>query len=362
MPAVAQRIHDAIIRGEIDNTVEGTTTGKIWLSGMREPLTLDLAGDCWRDLAGAHLKFTNPCPEGDATLALIQKGVVGDMTASKKCRVPIGPLEDFLAREAAGEKPPCLWKNTLYLEWFSASNGRVVIEADDYELELSDHAWRMDADAEEAQKLANMQAMRDFLEGLISMRVKRNEEDRDLEWEDRLNDTDRLTDAYQEVIEKYAADPDAEWKEAFVMGWDGFLSSFSDDAANETSSEPSEAWEDGDEYESHPLQIAAEDLAIRAYDLLPEDQKDALTITSSIGQVAGRLAATLSGPYERESGFILAVLKRCLTLQNDALSACARLLHNTGDMEHLRALGALRNDLLHLREKTLDLSKELRKN
>ncbi len=48
------------------------------------------------------------------------------------------------------------------------------------------------------------------------------------EWEERLKESDRLTDAYQEVLEKYMEDPDSERKEAFVMGWDGLLGSMAD--------------------------------------------------------------------------------------------------------------------------------------
>ncbi len=36
--------------------------------------------------------------------------------------------------------------------------------------------------------------------------------------EERLKESDRLTDAYQEVLEKYMEDPESERKEAFVMG------------------------------------------------------------------------------------------------------------------------------------------------
>ena len=59
---MAWRIDEAVIRGEIDNTVEGRTTGRIWLAGRDEPLILTLVGDCWRDLAGTRLRFENPCP------------------------------------------------------------------------------------------------------------------------------------------------------------------------------------------------------------------------------------------------------------------------------------------------------------
>ena len=40
------RFHEHILRGELDNTVRGRVTGRIWLAGVAEPLALDLRGDC----------------------------------------------------------------------------------------------------------------------------------------------------------------------------------------------------------------------------------------------------------------------------------------------------------------------------
>ena len=51
-----------------------------------------------------------------------------------------------------GEKPPERTANALYLEWFSESHGRVVIESADYELDISAPEWRL-SDAEEKQRM-----------------------------------------------------------------------------------------------------------------------------------------------------------------------------------------------------------------
>ena len=51
---MAWRLDEAVEHGMIDNTVEGTTTGKIWLVGRDEPLILSLNGDCWRDELTGH--------------------------------------------------------------------------------------------------------------------------------------------------------------------------------------------------------------------------------------------------------------------------------------------------------------------
>ena len=134
---MAHRIDELLVRGEIDNTEEGKTTGWLWLLGRTEPITLDLIGDCWRDLAGSRLKFRNPDPKPGSCneLSPIQRGLVGDMTASRKVKVPVCSADEFAARCAAGEEVPLVWKNTLYLEWFSETNGRVMIEAADFDLD-----------------------------------------------------------------------------------------------------------------------------------------------------------------------------------------------------------------------------------
>ena len=119
---MAWRIEDAVAHGEIDNTVEGHTTGRIWLAGRDEPLILSLNGDCWRDLAGTRLQFENPSPKTtpDAeALDMDQAGIIGDMTASRKNKVPTVSEEEFHELYQNHEDIPHEWRNTLYLEWFS---------------------------------------------------------------------------------------------------------------------------------------------------------------------------------------------------------------------------------------------------
>jgi hypothetical protein len=382
---VAHRIDEVLVRGEIDNSVEGKTTGWLWLLGRAEPITLDLIGDCWRDLAGARLKFRNrdPKPGRSADLEKIQKGVVGDMTASRKVRVPDCSADEFAARSAAGEDVPMVWKNTLYIEWFSDADGRVVIETTDFDVGLSDPEWGMDADAENAQKLANMQAMRDFLDKMIGRREPKREgeklRDDEFEWEQRLKESDRLTDAYQEVMEKYMDDPDAEMKEAFVMGWDGLLDAMASEAEGKEVEMPdwkrepsevaeaSESWKEEDDeeelFKAHPLQEEAQELAMRSYDLVREDSRDssdASEMTGALMKVAAKLAGALNGTYEREAGYVLAILKRCVSWQNDALAACGRMVEVETDNDKARALEALRDEVFSLRQKMTDLRKKLK--
>ena len=57
---MAFRIHDSVVRGEIDNRVKGIVRGRIWVEGRAEPVVLELEGNAWPDLAGCLLTFTNP--------------------------------------------------------------------------------------------------------------------------------------------------------------------------------------------------------------------------------------------------------------------------------------------------------------
>jgi hypothetical protein len=377
---VAWRIDEAVVRGEIDNTVEGKTTGRLWLLGREQPVELDLTGDCWRDLAGTKLRFRNPEPKLQAHMDLDspQRGVVGDMTASRKNKVPLVSHDELAALYAARKTVPFCWKNTLYLEWFSETNGRVVIETCDYALELSEHVWEMDDDGEDAQKLANMQAMRDFM-NLLVRRIEPTDrpgndgdEEDEFQWEERLKESDRLADAYQEVLEKYLDDPDAERKEAFAMGWDGLLEALAEEneapepveAAWQPEESEDEDWDEDADMRQHPLQAKAQDLVIRGIDLTRAggEHPAGPALNAALMQVAGKLAGALNGDYERETGYVLAMLKRCLGWQNDALAACSELISAADDNDQGRALEALKDSIFEIREEIVNLRKELKEN
>jgi len=392
---MAWRVEEAVEHGLIDNTVEGRTTGRIWLAGREEPLILSLDGDCWRDLAGTILEFENPhprmCPDAVA-LDTEQTGVVGDITASRKARVPEISEEEMDACEWEGRDIPFQWSNTLYIEWFSEINGRVLIEAAGYTLRVSPSEWAMDEDQEEAQKLANLSAMRDFLTQVIGR--SEPEEDTDAaavtakgeldeyEWEERLKESDRLTDAYQEVLEKYIDDADSERKEAFVMGWDGLLGAMAERDENggdefDDEIDFRENWRgDADDFDededfdedwladSHPLQTRARELAARCFDLVSrsdETDSPAQRLVSGLTQVSAKLAGVLHGHgdgYEPEAGFVLAVLKRCLNWINEAVGACGELIDASDDPDGRAALEDIRAEIFAIRDGVTELRRE----
>lgn len=396
---MAWRLDESVEHGLIDNTVRGITTGKIWLKGRDEPLILSLDGDCWRDLAGSILEFENPSPQIDETIDELdteQTGLIGDITASRKAKVPEFDDEEIDDYDRYGKEAPYAWRNVLYIEWFSEINGRVLIETVGYELRVSESHWTMDEDEEEAQKLANLSAMRDFLGQVIGRDSSESGEEKfaepigeldEYQWEERLKESDRLSDAYQEVLEKYMEDYDCEQKEAFVMGWDGLLGAMADqdedgennyDDADDPNSENYEgAWtytefdEDEDDpdsanYRSHPLQNQAQEIALRASHILGRQNKNdevSERLIAGLIQVSAKLAGALhsfGSGYEPESGFILAILKRCLSFINEALGASAELIAKEKNASAISTLESLRNDIFSIRDGILEMRQKLK--
>ncbi|MCW1924930.1 hypothetical protein OKA05_20375 [Luteolibacter arcticus] len=167
---MAWRIDEHVIRGEIDNRTRGKVTGRIWFTGSDEPVVLELEGNPWRDLAGHLLRFSNPTPKPGLRegFAPLQDGVVGDITASRKVKVPDVPMEEVIACYEKKQPFPWHWGNSLYLEWFSMKNGRVVIETADFKLDLDDTAvWTMSDEEEIEQRRANGEAMTGFMDRMM---------------------------------------------------------------------------------------------------------------------------------------------------------------------------------------------------
>src|SRR5215213_10211843 len=163
-------------------------------------------------------------------------------------------------------------------------------------------------------------------------------------------------------------DVDGERKEAFVMGWDGLLDALADREEENEGGEGKSSYgnfsnsfdgqeEDGEgksmNYESsdddideddHPLQAKAQELAMRAMDVVQRDAgpgTPSYLLVGNLLQVSGKLAGVLHGHgsgYEPETGFILAVLKRCLNWLNEAVGACQQLMAMEQDPDQRAAL------------------------
>lgn len=402
MERMALRLDTAVIRGEIDNTTRGNVRGKLWLVGQAEPIVLDLRGDAWRDVAGSRITFTHPRPEAQAAAAALhpkQKGYVGDITASQKVKIE-GENEDLDGlfeeddddTEAASE-----WRNSLYVEWFSEENGRVFIESTDFEISVSEWLWEMDAAAEEAQKMANLHTMRGWLAGIIQRpEPKNDDDDEDFDdseesWEASLKQSDRLSDAHMEALEKYGMDGLDDDRVSFVMGWDHRLgggegeSEMADDGeawkGEPDASDPQAFDEEGfdqwlveeESKEQHPLQKRAHDLVIRLMTELDDERSENAETSDgdtaldrfirNTMNISGKLAGALGMrgfPGSRNKGYTLAILRRCLNWANEALSALNELVESPAWQGRLDLLAEFRAELFALRDGMTDLRRELR--
>lgn len=164
---MAWRPNQLVQAGELDNTQRGWTIGWLQLDGFADRLQLKLAGNCHPDLAGWKFRIHRIEPElpGDkfqddedapvdySGISLDQSGHVGDITADQMIKHHDISNYELVRRLLAGEKPPYTWRKCLYLEWFSNTNGRVVIQSTRLEVErlgerafeLTEEEWREQA-------------------------------------------------------------------------------------------------------------------------------------------------------------------------------------------------------------------------
>jgi hypothetical protein len=398
---MAFRIHDSVVRGEIDNRVKGIVRGKIWVEGRSEPVVLELTGNAHPDLAGCLLTFTNPkerLPHQHLDgLANLQRGSVGDMTASRKNRVFDIPLEEALEMIRRKEKPPEHMANTLYLEWFSERNGRVVIESSDYELQISAPEWRMTREDEDEQALQAERGMQDFL-GKLSQAIEEHQKGRkdpeepwdEFDYEKFFKESDARTDKYGELLDKFGHSEEAHEKIDREMGWSQDdmteeevaeeqrrieeLNAICEQALNEPEPEPDPTregidWirtEDGDLH--HPLQHRCFESSLglreRLQNIGLKDCKDSdleefiFEFQTTGAKLAGALGCIARGDYRPEGAFTVAYLKRAL----DHLHKAQASLETVAPKKLLPTefLAEARQELFEIREGILRLMDEFR--
>jgi hypothetical protein len=386
---MAWRIHEHILRGEIDNRTRDRVTGRIWLAGVPEPLVLDLRGDCHPDLAGCFLTFENPQPVPMTTRppATIQRGTAGDITAARKVRVFDIPFEEAYAMIKAGGTPPEHLANSLYLEWHSDLGGRMVIESAEYRLQISEPAWRFTAEdlAERERRRAE--------EGDDSFAIELHADDAEpwdeFRHEQLLRESEMIGEKYRRLLEKYADHPDAERLIAHEMGWERVneepdeaeddeiarMNEICEAALDEPEPEPEPAREgidwvrDDEERIMHPAAKHARDVLYALLDELKAGGDDLAQTDDAIGEFVGhfmtlsvKLSAALSFiARDRESadhGFVIARLKRALEIHNQTLTAATALTNHphfpVDRLPHYRA------ELFQIREAVLAIIAQLR--
>lgn len=378
---MAWRIADNIVRGEIDNQTPGLVQGKIWLAGREVPLALKLTGNGHKDLAGCKLTFSNPAPKVDPSLTLNpdQTGAVGDMTASRKVRVI-----DNLDYEALKNDQPLSEHvaDALYLEWFSDTNGRVVVESTDYEIEIGEPAWRLSPEDESRQLEANAEAMQSFMDRISESFDPREEaayngDPKDeFEWELFLRASDRRSTKLGELLEKYSDHPDRDRLIARGMGWKEIEEML--DAQAESSGEEGEDEDlEFDEPEAdeiaraerptrHPLVTRIIDRSVEL-SRLSENQRDD-DIDEMLGAymaVGPKIAGALTigdhdlGSDLNMSGLVVAKLKRAVGELSRAINAANRIRESKRQLSF--SIEDWITEMLQTRQEILALMDDFRK-
>jgi hypothetical protein len=397
---MAWRIQDSVIRGEIDNRVKGRVRGRLWLDGLAGPVMLDLEGNACPDLAGCVLEFKNPAKtfpiRKQPAFAQLQRGKIGNLSASQKTRVFAVPDEDAFAMIDRGEKPPERIANALYLEWFSEGNGRVVIESADYQLTISPPQWRLSPE-EEKQRARDVEAgWGGFVQQLNNAleKQKRGQKDPEAEWDEHdyerfMKECDARTDKYMELQEKYGDSDEAEAKIAKEMGWDREdededegddritveeMNRITEEALHEPPPEPEPHREgidwirtaDGDI--RHPLQHRCHESAMKIWhesdelglkESEDEDLQQFVFEFQTTGvKLGGALHGVAQGRGPRDGAFTVAYLKRAL----DHLHKAQAGLEAVAPKKLLpeKMVAGARKELFEIREGILRLMDEFR--
>ncbi len=335
---MALRIDKAVVGGWIDNTTPGVTRGGIEVLGMKRPLELVLRGNCLRDLAGTRLDFVNPDPQPQPELVEVlhglHRGVVGDMTASRKVKFPLVPPEEFEEYLEQKKEIPFDWRNCISLEWYSLTNGRVVLEATGFELKLSAHHWELDVAGEAKQQADNRIAMEHFMQ-LISYaneaesHVKLDFVDQadEFEWEKRLRVRDTLEEAAMFLSQHQAEEEFDELVDEQMQGRFSLV--------------------------KRAYRLQSEVLFHLGNSFLDHGARGDLAL--AVGYIFDSLdEAWPEGDRELENGFKIAILKRSIDACVSAIASC-----NTLELED-DGFEALRSDVFVMRDAMIDMTHELR--
>lgn len=385
---MAWRLQEHVVRGEIDNRTRSRVTGRIWLAGIREPLVLDLHGDCHPDLAGCLVRFTNPHPIAMTTRppAWRQRGKTGDITAARKLRVFEIPLGKAYAMLKAGNTPPEHMANSLCVEWHSDVSGHFVIESADFQLEVSEPSWRFTAE-EIAQRVRDARE-----ESSHAFAIEISADGAEKEWdefryEEFLRESDARGEKYRRLLEKYINHPDRDRIVAHEMGWTWLEEALDQRAegGDETADaedpffveaelpepDPSREgfdWVRDEEGEiAHPIKKRATNLVYTFLDELraagnPQENHPGLADFVSHTMILSAKLAGALGSVARdcapESGFTIASLKRALEVLHQALAAAGSLGPDTPFPA--ARLAYFRNELFAIREQVIALIATLR--
>ena len=174
------------------------------------------------------------------------------------------------------------------------------------------------------------------------------------DWERFLQQQDRKTEKYMELLEKYLDDPNRDQIIAREMGWHHLL----DENGKDWSEDLEEDAKASAQHGQHPLYQAAGALNVFIDHLFDESDPAAqhpavarLTTSCTLANV--KLAAALSDDDVDEIGMTIAYLKRALKAITNALDAAA-LCRQEQILDHEQAQD-LRTRIFHVRDGIVSL-------
>jgi hypothetical protein len=195
------------------------------------------------------------------------------------------------------------------------------------------------------------------------------------DWERFLQQQDRKTEKYMELLERYIDDPNRDQIIAREMGWYHLLDKdgekwaenvdflFDQELQEETDEEEHETVDDEDGFEVHPLYKASFALTVwidQLFDELGEiqNQPSAVKLSTHAAVASAKLAAALSDDDVDEIGMTIAYLKRALKAIMVGIDAAMQLRKDvTLDSERFATLN---QRLFQIRDGIIQLMGEYR--
>lgn len=104
-----------LLKGELENTINGRITGWMKFAGMKEKVTFDLIGDFDPSIRGTRIRFSGTGSEDDELAESYMYRFTEEQT---------GNAGDIVA----GDNPR--------IEWFSKTEGRMMIELEAESIEV----------------------------------------------------------------------------------------------------------------------------------------------------------------------------------------------------------------------------------
>jgi hypothetical protein len=198
------------------------------------------------------------------------------------------------------------------------------------------------------------------------------------DWERFLQQQDRKTEKYMELLERYIDDPNRDQIIAREMGWyhlldkdgekwaetvDSLFEEENGDADAEDETEAEAETGEGDSFEVHPLYKASFALTVwidqlfeEAHDIQTQPAAGRLSTNAAIA--SAKLAAALSDDDVDEIGMTIAYLKRALKAISTAIEAALQLRKD--EVLDQERHGTLNQRLFQIRDGIIELMGQYR--